>query len=542
MNRVAAAICIGGLIAVAASGEPASPLAGVAPVAWRLEFRGDPAGELADLQRADYGGAVVDGDGNTYLVFGATHYRLTDPPPLFPRLHVGLAKFDPAGSVLWTSLIDEEQFDNVRGVGIALTSDGNIAVAGDLVDFGSGALVASFLPDGTRRWAHALDGSAFPLIAGGPNGAVTVATISGTDDKWRIVRYDAAGGTDFDVRYGANLSVSERPTVIETDTAGRTYVFGYGPDPVLVAFLATGAKAWNVPRTGAVYDLAPRLAGGVYTAGDGGVAVTAYDTLGGVVWQQTLDPTGQASRVLTDATGRVIVAGTSNTSVVTGVLEDDGDVVWTRTWGSPGRYGAGVSGLALDGAGGIRVAATGSAGTGNGVEVVTELLRYDASGTLLTIASIASRAHDNEQRPVLAFDGVDGVVFATQNSTPVKKRGEIHHALVVKSAGAAATVAGTAKVPKKLSFGTAPTASGVRQKTLKIKNSSKTATLVVCVDAATAPFSGGGGSYEIAPRKSLFVHLEFDPAIGGTAAKTLAIATSDPSHPALQLVLSGKGK
>ena len=112
----------------------------------------------------------------------------------------------------------------------------------------------------------------------------------------------------------------------------------------------------------------------------------------------------------------------------------------------------------------------------------------------------------------------------------------------MKVAGTPVSGSGSAKVVRRLRFGEVRTSAVPREKAVKIRNRSRTDRLVVRVDAATGPFSGGGVTYDIAPRTALKLGLAFDPSVAGAEKQTLTITTSDPERPSLQLELSGAGK
>lgn len=78
-------------------------------------------------------------------------------------------------------------------------------------------------------------------------------------------------------------------------------------------------------------------------------------------------------------------------------------------------------------------------------------------------------------------------------------------------------------------------------KTLTIKNSSKTGTLIGSVAALSAPFTvtAGSGAFILAPGQEETVTVQFAPTSAGAASTSLVIASNDPKHPSVNVKITG---
>ncbi len=99
----------------------------------------------------------------------------------------------------------------------------------------------------------------------------------------------------------------------------------------------------------------------------------------------------------------------------------------------------------------------------------------------------------------------------------------------------------------KLSFGRVdadPNADGepTRERTLKLRNTSRTESLVVSVGDALPPFTGGGGVFAIEPRSQLDLSFGFAPEEAGRFRQPVVIQTSDPKRRSIKLQLKGAAR
>jgi hypothetical protein len=477
---------------------------------------------------------------------------MDEPPdtwnPLIPR-HFGVSKFAADGQLVWTRIIDDPEVVSFRAGGVVSTSDGNVSVVGFGTPYDQRVVVASYDAAGTLRWIHLLNGVSVPLIAAGPAGSVVVA-LRELNQGWRLVRYAADGTTVFDV---SRFLAGSMPFAIAVDSAGATFLAGYRPSPpfpqsgrpdgLLVKFSPAGAEGWNVPLPDYGGALAVDDEGGVVAAVGYHMTTTAVDADGGVRWRREVGGVGYPYAILRDRAGRWIVAGNDGVAAVTAVYDDDGTLVWSRTWRGPGVHATFGTALSLDGAGGVHVAAVNQKGIAQTRKIDNEILHYDATGALLSIAS--ARTYINDQNPrasLLAADGAGGVVLAGPGLVHLQNDRDVTSARIVKLAGTPASGTGRAATRERLRFGGVRIADYWMQRSLRIRNRSRTEPLVVRVDAADAPFSGGGITRDIAPGAVLKVGLSFIPKVAGTTRRTLTITTSDPQRPSLQVELSGTGK
>ncbi len=181
------------------------------------------------------GGVTTDAAGNIYVTASFNQkttkvgpYTLTNADPTGTTYDILVAKYTPAGTLVWASSIGGAKDD--YGIGITVSSTGNVYIAGAFsspsLSVGSSVLsnpyknplacIAEFSPSGVPLWAQS---------AGGSNGALATAIAS---DKSGNV-YMTGGFQDPSISFG-------------TTTITRPFT---GVAPRLSAFL-TGYSSSNV--------------------------------------------------------------------------------------------------------------------------------------------------------------------------------------------------------------------------------------------------------------------------------------------------------
>jgi hypothetical protein len=518
-----------------------APLPQIESIAWRRQFTGDPSWFLPS---ASFGGAVVDAAGGVHAVATFSYNLPIDPVPFFD---VGVVRFTPTGDVAWFAVLDDPLFEGLTASGIALDPAGNAAVVADSrAALGNFAALGSLDATGALRWVRNLPDVVEPLVAVDPTGAVSVAMYGGSDEApWRIDRYRPDGTLAWTRAFGTDASLEHRPVEIAAGADGSSFVAGSvrnggtTAENYVVKYDAGGVRTWAVTTAVRALALLPDDAGGVYVGLQGGfrtLSLAAAD--GSVRWEHVESPTGGTHQMVTGPGGRIVVAGAAGDAALVVVYESDGTRVWSASWRNPGPYGTGVEGLTVDGAGGVGLAAA----TALDRTLLHTVLRYDPGGVLTGLASFESTLTDGLFPPVLGLDGAGGLVLAQDDAIEVPDQGFAGaiDVVAVSPTGVAAT--GVAKIKKRLKFGKVRASASARTRTLPIKNKSKTDPLMVCVDAAPAPFDGGGGVYVLAPKTKLGLVLRFDPTATGAASATLGVVTSDPARPTAAVTLSGAGR
>ena len=299
-----------------------------------------------------------------------------------------LAKFDPQGTLLWWRQAGAIGAAFEYALGLALDSQGNPIIAGGVENTanfggtpvstagGSDAYVAKYDPAGTVLWVRALgiagggrangvacDSADNVLVTGQfstsilSNG-VPVAASGGTDGF--VAKYDrnglqlwveVAGGGGNDA--GEDVASDAQGNVIVTGTfrviaafgtntltsAGQADVFtakydangnllwvrqggGSGVEDVFQGDLATDGLG-NIYVTGAYQNTATFSATGVASAGDNDVFVTKYAPDGTQIWVQRFGDVGydHARGIVADGNGEVYLTGAFNGTVNFGATQ-----------------------------------------------------------------------------------------------------------------------------------------------------------------------------------------------------------------------------
>ena len=294
-----------------------------------------------------------------------------------------LAKFDPAGSTLWTKVYSAEGGGEIDATTQAIDSTGNVFVGGGLykttgVNFGDGTLTAPCPSSGASGCAYVakIDGAGKYIwgkyfIAGAAgvdgmacDGADVVMTghfagtidfglgpLSGVGSDYEIfmAKIDATGKPLWAKRFnggtagsdGMGVAVDATGSVLVTGFFTGSIDFGGGPlvsaggtDIFLAKFDNTGAHVWS-KRFGSASDQ------------QGGAAVKA-DALGNVIIEGNL--LGSADF----GGGSLSSTGTTLTDLFVAKFGPDGSHVWSKVFGGPGGAQAGT--LFIDSTGALLVA------------------------------------------------------------------------------------------------------------------------------------------------------------------------------------------
>ena len=306
---------------------------------------------------------ATDAAGNVYLT-GDTYGSLGGAS--LGHLDVWLAKYDPAGRVLWKRQLGTEGGGSWAS-GVATDAAGNVYLTG-----------------------------ATAGEVGGINRAMR-ADEKARLDVW-VAKYDTAGHVQWKRQFGAEGGYAEQDGVdsasgVATDGAGNVYLTG-----------VTGGSlggAW----------------GGHYDAW-----LAKYDASGRVLWKRQLgtEDYDSASGVATDAAGNVYLTGVTGGSLggAWGGSHDAwaakynafGDVLWKRQLGTEVYDSA--SGVATDAAGNVYLTGVtgGSLGGANRGNTDAWVAKYDASGHALWTRQLGST--DYEYASGVAIDVAENVYLS----------------------------------------------------------------------------------------------------------------------------------
>ncbi|WP_332448713.1 SdrD B-like domain-containing protein [Methanoculleus sp.] len=281
-------------------------------------------------------------------------------------------------TVLWNKTYGGPDADDAAYAMVPIPGGAGFFLAGETASFGEGkadAWVVRLAPDGTEEWNKTYGGKESDvarsliltddgnLLFAGNLTLVTNGTRADTD-AW-IVKTDPAGGEIWNRTYGGPDVNASANAVTGTDDggyvfAGTTASWGENESAAWVVRLnGTGEEVWSRTfgetgnnRANAV----TRLPGGGFVvagstesagAGTADIWVVRLDESGDEVWNRTFgspdDDTGR--EVITTSDGNLLVAGTfterpDNTTVDTDVLllklTPDGEVVWNWIYGDFG--------------------------------------------------------------------------------------------------------------------------------------------------------------------------------------------------------------
>ncbi len=364
-------------------------------------------GSIAAGNNNDFGkGMKVDAAGNVYVTgnfssvadFGATNVTSAGNVDFY------LAKYDPAGTLLWVATGGGAGFD--EGLDIALDPAGNPVVTGIMVGpatfdtnvlagfGGQDVFVAKFTTNGQLAWIQSFGGP------GLDNGAGVTVDTAGNIFVTGVFNQTAT--------FGANAVTS----------AGAGDVF-------LVRLDAAGVIQWVRQAGGAGNDTGWGLAadgtGGVYLDGFIGSAafLSRYDSTGNPLWtvQSTGSGTAAANGLARDGAGNLLLRGNFSGSVAFGTnslngvggtdiflakLDTNGVCLWARQAGgladddtfSSGRIVVDAFGNAYI-SGGIGGDATfgNTAVTGYGSNDVF-IAKYDKAGNFLWVEQAGGGGYD----------------------------------------------------------------------------------------------------------------------------------------------------
>ena len=258
---------------------------------------------------ADNGWSIcVDALGNSYVTGGFTSTSLTLGTTTLTNsgnIDFFIAKYDPAGNMLWASGATGSSNDG--GNGIALDSHGNVYIAGST--------------------------NSSKLIIG-----TTTLTLKGYDDIF-IAKYDASGNLKWAKSAGGTSD--ELGLSVGVDANENAYLTGY--------FASTSLAIGTTTLT---------------NTGGNDLFVAKYDSLGNALWAKSLGGSGneQGSGIATDATGNSYITGSFSSSSLTvgsttltnngGIdfliakYDPSGNVLWAK--GAVGSSNDGGNGIALD--------------------------------------------------------------------------------------------------------------------------------------------------------------------------------------------------
>ncbi len=245
-----------------------------------------------------------------------------------------LAKYDPAGSLVWGRQVGTTDDEYANAYGVAVDQTGNIYMSGSTHGslFGThvgpfaDAYLAKYDAAGNRLWGRQLvtstDETDTRVAVDSGGNAYISGRRSGLENVF-VAKYDSAGSLQWTKQVGTPGDTSAG---LSADNLGNIYVAGYTfssdhVDSFLAKYDASGDVLWTrqFPLSdrqffGRVNDISTDATGNSYLAWHDGLGVdylTKYDAAGELLWSQNIGGVGGTpSGVALDAAGNFFAAGT----------------------------------------------------------------------------------------------------------------------------------------------------------------------------------------------------------------------------------------
>lgn len=385
---------------------------------------------------------ALDRHGNFYIT-GKTFDRNETPGFL-------TIKYNAFGKEQWATWHKGASDYSSAITHIALDSTGNIYVAGSspgangLDDY----VIIKYNPAGKLQWSVRYDSPfkqndhimALAVDSQG-NAYVTGNSFSNANWDWATVKYNAAGEEQWVTRRDGTANGSwDETAALAVDRDGNVYVTGWTTglvdqaNYVTVKYDADGVMRWiaryNNPQHSWSSDQATALAldveGNVYVTGRSilGNAPPQYVTIkynsaGVQEWSVKYENVsdGVLPLIAVDAAGNVYVAGTGscasgNTDALAIKYDRHGALLWTACYNSPTPGGDYINALALDDSSNLYVAGASVATVGSDFL----LLKYDRAGRQKWLARFKTPASKFNAATGLAFDKF-GQIYVTGYSS-----------------------------------------------------------------------------------------------------------------------------
>jgi hypothetical protein len=280
--------------------------------------------------------AATDPAGNLYIVGGVAG--------VLPTLYA--AKFGATGAVQLQRSSNGNGFDGALGYRVAISSGGNIYVAGQMLSFTGGtyrSALVKFNPTGGIDWARLIEyASGLPAYLYGVSlDASENAYVCGFDTGY-IAKINTSGTVLFQ-RVISDVIAN----AVAATPSGQFYVVGHNASPaqtnaVIICYDSAGNRLWSRSLGASTQNsfgaVAVDAAGNAYACGytdvqgPGGanVLIAKYSAAGSLMWQRIIGSTGNDYGVGIAVSGSDVYftgqtsLGAGSGDVLTGKIPDDG--------------------------------------------------------------------------------------------------------------------------------------------------------------------------------------------------------------------------
>jgi uncharacterized delta-60 repeat protein len=196
----------------------------------------NPYGELGWIQtyagtenyNEDKGlGIAVDGDGNIYVTGYSTDYDL--------KTDIVTQKYDADGNRLWSVLEDGIDDIDSRGLGIAVDNAGNVCVTGftSTASHGTDIITVKYNPSGSQLWLMTFNGNgsgedkAFGIAVDDNDNIYITGYCTNDNADYAILRYSESGSLIWSASYNGTGNNEDKAFGIAVDENGNSYITGY---------------------------------------------------------------------------------------------------------------------------------------------------------------------------------------------------------------------------------------------------------------------------------------------------------------------------
>ncbi|UMY65586.1 SBBP repeat-containing protein [Flavobacterium sp. HJ-32-4] len=382
-------------------------------------------------------GVVEDASGNV-IVTGASE--------VIPQRNAVTVKYNASGTLQWTNIENETGDNSDKPNAMAIDANGNMYVAGYVVEYGADRNFAlqKITAAGATAWVRTLNGTAVGSsdsalgVAVDNAGNIYVAGYThnkGTSSDITVAKYDT-NGNQLWVSYYDYATETDRALGIALDGSNNVYVTGRSDsnsgnvvsndDIVTIKYNTNGTQLWaaryngsgNTTDTGRAIRVT--TAGNVYVAGRTSNAtnfdyiVLKYNTSGVQQWVNSYAGAGNDEIFFMELDGseNVYVTGNSQNSSLTSVdivtqkITSAGVSQWTARYDGPATGTDLTDAIKIDTAGNVWVA--GSTDTDTSDATLNSdicLIKYDSSGNQTWASTYGSGTGTDDQAVSLALDG-----------------------------------------------------------------------------------------------------------------------------------------